>query len=176
MPIIIFASLSLYAIGIFFIPLWILAPITLLLIVAVLIADPAKFVRLSRQILFLTLFLAPLFIIKTLLHNQGEFYRIGMFVLYRDGMIEAGMASLRVVSLFCAVFLVLKIMFPFEKYRKRYAKVKVLAAVFMAMEMFPEILSEIKASLAVNKAKSEKGFAALLDTLYERSIERSGKE
>jgi len=176
MAILILTSLSLLAVGIFFIPEIVLAGMCALLILMSTIIAPKKIPALLKQLLFLLVFLIPLFIIKSLVYSDGQVIPFGFINIYYEGMMNGARSSLRVFTLFCAVFFTLKALFPLEKYKDEYSKIRALAIVFWALEMFPEMTGAVGQVIKERRANHAKGIASLLDGLYRKGLEAPKKD
>jgi hypothetical protein len=175
MAILILTSLSLLAVGIFFIPEIVLAGMICAFFLLSVIIAPKKIPALLKQLLFLLVFLIPLFIIKSLVYSDGLIIRIGFISVYYEGMINGAVSSLRVFALFCAVFFTLKVMFPLEKYKDKYSKIRALAIVFWALEMFPEMTGAVGQVIKERRANNARGIGSLLDGLYRKGMETPKK-
>lgn len=176
---IVLTSLSLFAIGIFFIPLKFLLMILPVFLVLIIISRPKEIAGFFKSFGLLILMIIPLFVIRLITHRQGEVLEWWKITIYSEGLELAVAGSVRIALLFSVSYLILKIWFPLQKYREQYAKMKLLRVVIQAVDLFPvlmrvlgETFKTIFTSGRKNPQKLEK-LLRLIDRIYVNEQESS---
>lgn len=170
-------SLSLAAAGIFFAPAAVLAAALVPLILVDAIYSVPRKGGFLKTLGLLTLTVLPLSLVKILSIKEGvEFDVIGNWKVYSEGLRAAGLNALRVYDLFCVSWLLLKVIFPIEKFREKYRGLYPFRVIFESIELFPELLEPLGELFRTRKAgAAREGFAKrtirTIDEIYVKTVE-----
>lgn len=171
----IITSLSLFAVGIFFIDLtvclWILPVLFIACLLIAIFVRPEQLKFLFKSILFLLLLLIPIFLVKLFTVKSGQIFHLWVFEVYSEGILTAVRSVVRILILFLMVFLFLKLIFPLEKYKDKYSHIPIFNIVFQSIELFPTILTVILAIFKrrdKNSKKRGRRLVEAIDDLYKK--------
>jgi hypothetical protein len=162
-------SLSLFAAGIFFIPLNLIIPLLGLFLVLNLVFGFSEISSFLKNLAFLFILTLPIFLIKLFTIREGRIFSWWIFEIYSNALLDGITAVSRIFLLFLASFFLLKILFPIEKNREKYSRIRFFSVVFEAIELFPLILGEFVSLVKKRKETNEKfgeRVISLIDNLY----------
>lgn len=176
---IIIISLSLFTIGIFFIPFNILFVVTAILFIMVIIFHFKKIKTFLKSLGMLSLILIPVFLLQIITHRQGVIWQLGRIKIYSEGFYHGLEAVLRVFSIFMMSYLMLKVWFPIDKYKEKYKHVTVFQIIILAIDIFPSLMKllggTIKTAIISGKREPHKieKILELIDQSYQDLINQN---
>jgi hypothetical protein len=162
-------SLSLFAVGIFFLDLavclWILPVLFIACVVTAIFVRRSQIKSLFKSLLFLLILLIPIFLVKLFTLKSGQVFNVWVFRIYSEGIYTATHSVVRIFILFLAVFLFLKLIFPLERYKDKYSHIPIFNIIFQSIELFPNIMSAVFAIFKRRDKNSKKRGRPLIEAI-----------